>query len=65
MDSRESLHVASLGKANFSAAMSNVEEPKGGMLRDAWLRYKSGIVVLGISAFDFQKEMVAIDCLKF
>lgn len=27
MDSRESLHVASLGKANFSAAMSNVEEP--------------------------------------
>ena len=35
MDPRESLHMADLGKANFSAAMSNVEEPKGGMLRDA------------------------------
>ena len=35
MDSRESLHVADLGNANFSAAMRNVEEPKGGMLRDA------------------------------
>lgn len=35
MDSRESLHVADLGKANFSAAMSNVDELKGGMLRDA------------------------------
>lgn len=35
MDPRESLHVADLGNANFSAAMSNVEEPKGGMLRDA------------------------------
>jgi len=33
MDPRESLHVADLGKANFSAAMSNVDEPKGGMLR--------------------------------
>ena len=33
MDPRESLLVADLGKANFSAAMSNVEEPKGGMLR--------------------------------
>ena len=33
MDPRESLHVADLGKTNFSAAMSNVEEPKGGMLR--------------------------------
>ena len=27
MDPRESLHVADLGNANFSAAMSNVEEP--------------------------------------
>lgn len=44
MDPRESLHVADLGKANFSAAMSNVEEPQGGMLRDAWLRYKPGLV---------------------
>ena len=35
MDPRESLHVVDLGKANFSAAMSNVEEPKGGTLRDA------------------------------
>ena len=35
VDPRESLHVADLGNANFSAAMSNVEEPKGGMLRDA------------------------------
>ena len=26
MDPRESLHVADLGNANFSAAMSNVEE---------------------------------------
>ena len=43
MDPRESLHVADLGNANFSAAMSNVEEPKGGMLRDAWLRYKPGM----------------------
>lgn len=33
MDPRESLHVADLGKTNFSAAMGNVEEPKGGMLR--------------------------------
>jgi hypothetical protein len=33
MDPRESLHVADLGKANFSATMSNVDEPKGGMLR--------------------------------
>ena len=33
MDPRESLHVADLGKANFSAIMSNVDEPKGGMLR--------------------------------
>lgn len=35
MDPRESLHVADLGNTNFSAIMSNVEEPKGGMLRDA------------------------------
>lgn len=35
MGSRENLHVVSLGNANFSAAMSNAEEPKGGMLRDA------------------------------
>lgn len=33
MDPRESLPVVDLGKANFSAAMSNVDEPKGGMLR--------------------------------
>jgi hypothetical protein len=38
--------VADLGKANFSAATSNVDEPKGGMLRDAWLRYKPGLVML-------------------
>jgi hypothetical protein len=43
MDSKENLHVVSLGNANFLAAMSNVDEPKGGMLRDAWLRYKPGL----------------------
>ena len=34
MDPRESLHVADLGKANFSAAMSNV----GSLRKDCVLR---------------------------
>lgn len=33
MDPRESLHVADLGKANFSAAMSNVDRRKDCVLR--------------------------------
>ena len=63
MDPRESLHVADLGKANFSAAMSNVDEPKRWYApgRLTTLQARKCIV----SAFDFQKEMVAIDCLKF
>lgn len=33
MDSRENLHVVSLGNANFSAAMSNVDRRKDCVLR--------------------------------
>lgn len=59
MDSRESLHVASLGNANFSATMSNVDEPKGGMLRDAWLRYKPGWAILDSSA-SYRKDVIPL-----
>lgn len=54
MDPKENLHVVDLDSryvastqvlllTNFSATMSNVEEPKGSMLRDTWLRYKPGM----------------------
>ena len=36
MDPRESLHVADLGKANFSATMGNVDEPERWYAPDAW-----------------------------
>ena len=65
MDSRENLHVVSLGNANFSAAMSNV----GSLRKDCVLRTPDPVKArdcnIGIGALIFQKEMVAIDCLKF
>lgn len=58
MDSRESLHVASLGNANFSAAMSNVEEPKGGMLRTPD-SLKPGLSNVGSSA-SYRKDVIPL-----
>ena len=58
MDPRESLHVADLGNANFSAAMSNVEEPKGGMLRTPD-SLKPGLSNVGLSA-SYRKDVIPL-----